>query len=245
MCHGQASPPFGTSSKTRHSDAIAIELCETRFPRRCATPLKRQLNLDLWQVIREGKAGMVAANLALSAYQRRLAEQFGIEPGAEMKTAADLADEKNTPLWLVDREISVTPLKRAYRSVRWTDRLGIVSGFDSKPLRARQRVGRRNRETSRKADILQSAFSEFAEAIRAALSQLDRGARHIHGWHGCAKNPRAKNRLSACSWSSAPGILAGIERELGAQQTPPADLLTDLKNNTATCRRVGRSGWRW
>ena len=30
---------------------------------------------------------LFAANLALAAYQRRLAEQLGIEPGAELKRA--------------------------------------------------------------------------------------------------------------------------------------------------------------
>ena len=38
--------------------------------------------------MREGKTGLVAANLALAAYQRRLAEQLGVEPGAELKAAA-------------------------------------------------------------------------------------------------------------------------------------------------------------
>ena len=39
-------------------------------------------------MIRERKVAPFAANLALAAYQRRLAEQLDIEPGAELKTAA-------------------------------------------------------------------------------------------------------------------------------------------------------------
>src|SRR4029079_4870505 len=107
-------------------DAVAVELCESRF-RSLRNP-EAFRELDLFQIIRQGKAGMVAANLALSAYQRRLAEQFGIEPGAEMKTATDLADEQQLPVWLIDREVGVT-LKRAYRSVRFRDRIGILSGL--------------------------------------------------------------------------------------------------------------------
>src|SRR6185369_14305966 len=68
--------------ETGDYDAIAIELCDTRY--RAMRDREAWRNLDLLQIIRDGKAGMVAANLALSAYQRRLAEQFGIEPGAEM-----------------------------------------------------------------------------------------------------------------------------------------------------------------
>src|SRR6185312_16109256 len=78
--------------ETGSYDAIAVELCESRY--RAMHDPEAWRNLDLWRVIRDGKAGMVAANLALSAYQRRLAEQFGIEPGAELKAAADMAAQR-------------------------------------------------------------------------------------------------------------------------------------------------------
>src|SRR5690242_16195723 len=107
-------------------DAVAVELCESRFRSLRNTEAFR--DLDLFQVIRQGKAGLVAANLALSAFQRRLAEQFGIEPGAEMKAAIDGAEARNLPVWLIDREVGVT-LKRAYRSVGFLDRLGIIGGL--------------------------------------------------------------------------------------------------------------------
>src|SRR5690625_887999 len=64
-------------------DAVAVELCESR-----ETNMRNpdaMANLDLVQVIKQGKVGMVAASLALSAYQQRLAEQLDIEPGAEMR----------------------------------------------------------------------------------------------------------------------------------------------------------------
>ena len=67
-------------------DAIAVELCPARYD--ALTAERKWTDLDLYRVLREGKAGLVMANLALSAYQRRIAEQFGIEPGAEMRAAA-------------------------------------------------------------------------------------------------------------------------------------------------------------
>src|SRR6185312_2356281 len=138
-------------------DAIAVELCESRY--RALRDREAWRNLDLLQIIREGKAGMVAANLALSAYQRRLAEQFGIEPGAEMKAASELAEQRGTALWLVDREISTT-LKRAYRSVRFWDRMGVVSGLIAS-LFERGEVAEAEIEKLKEGDMLQSAFSEF------------------------------------------------------------------------------------
>jgi len=68
------------------------------------------------------------ANLALGAYQRRIAEQFGIEPGAELKAAADAADAHDLPLQLIDRDLATT-LKRSYRAVPWYKRMMLSAGL--------------------------------------------------------------------------------------------------------------------
>jgi len=204
-------------------DAIAVELCDTRF--RSMRDREAWRNLDLLKIIREGKAGMVAANLALSAYQRRLAEQFGIEPGAEMKVAADLADSQGKPLWLIDREIATT-LKRAYRSVRLRDRLGIFSGLVASVFE-RGAVAEEEIEKLKQGDMLQSAFSEFAQQseplFRALIAERDRYM-------------TARLREEAVPGGAArvlvvigAGHLAGIQRELGAQDEPPAGLVAELR----------------
>ena len=66
-------------------DAVAIELCPTRY--QSATQPDAMAKMDLFQVLRQGKAGMVAASLALGAFQQRVAEQSGVTPGAEMQMA--------------------------------------------------------------------------------------------------------------------------------------------------------------
>ena len=209
--------------ETGQFDAVAIELCDTRF--RALRDREAWRNLDLWQVIREGKAGMVAANLALSAYQRRLAEQFGIEPGAEMKTAADLAEQRNMPVWIIDREISVT-LKRAYRSVKFMDRMAIVSGLIAS-LFERGNVSEEEIEKLKEGDILQSAFSEFAAQseplFRSLIAERDTymAAR--------LREEAAKKPVQRVLAVLGAGHLAGIERELTTQQTDPPILLADLK----------------
>jgi len=107
-------------------DSIAVELCQARYD--ALTAEKNWTDLDLYKIVREGKAGLVMANLALSAYQRRIADQFGIEPGAEMKAAAVAAKERNLPLQLVDRDLALT-LKRSYASVPWYKRLYLMAGL--------------------------------------------------------------------------------------------------------------------
>jgi pheromone shutdown-related protein TraB len=204
-------------------DAVAVELCETRF--RAMRDREAWRNLDLWQVIREGKAGMVAANLALSAYQRRLAEQFGIEPGAEMKAAADLAEQRQRPLWLIDREISVT-LKRAYRTVGFWDRMAIVSGLIAS-LFERGDVAEADIEKLKQGDMLQSAFTEFAEQSEGLYRSLI-GERDTY-MSARLREESAKASVRRVLVVVGAGHLAGIESELPAQHDAPAATLTELK----------------
>ena len=67
-------------------DTVAVELDPQRL--QSLTDPDALARLDLVKVLREGKTALFAANLALAGYQRRLAEQLGIEPGAELKAAA-------------------------------------------------------------------------------------------------------------------------------------------------------------
>jgi pheromone shutdown-related protein TraB len=167
---------------------------------------------------------MVAANLALSAYQRRLAEQFGIEPGAEMKAAADQADLRSKPLWLIDREISTT-LKRAYRSVRLRDRLGIFSGLIAS-LFERGDVAEEEIEKLKQGDMLQSAFSEFAAQSEPLYRSLI-GERDTF-MAARLTEESAKQPLRKVLVVIGAGHLAGIERELGAQNESPQTTLAAL-----------------
>jgi pheromone shutdown-related protein TraB len=213
-----------------HFDAIAVELCDSRF--RALRDREAWRNLDLLQIIRDGKAGMVAANLALSAYQRRLAEQFGIEPGAEMKAAADLAEQQGSALWLVDREISTT-LKRAYRSVGFWERLAIVSGLIAS-LFERGEVAEAEIEKLKQGDMLQSAFSEFAEQSEALYRSLI-GERDIFMAARLREESAAKPIKRALLVIGA-GHLAGIEKELAAQTRAPQEILAELRTSPPPAR---------
>lgn len=140
-------------------DTIAVELCDARH--KALTSSRQWRDLDIYRIIREGKAGLVMANLALGAYQRRIAEQFGLEPGAELKAAADAARKRGVPLQLVDRDLATT-LRRAYRSVPWYRRLyftaGLVAGLFTSEELDEEAV-----ERLKEGDILESTFAEFAE----------------------------------------------------------------------------------
>ena len=155
-------------------DAIAVELCQARYS--ALTAERKWTDLDLYKIIREGKAGLVMANLALSAYQRRIAEQFGIEPGAEMRAATIAAKERDLPLQLVDRDLATT-LRRSYASVPWYKRMYLMAGL-ALGMVSSDEIDEESIEKLKEGDILESTFTEFAETspelYQALITERDR-----------------------------------------------------------------------
>jgi pheromone shutdown-related protein TraB len=151
-----------------HFDAVAVELCESRAQGLRDPEAFKQM--DLFQVIRQGKAGMVAASLVLSTFQKRLADQSGIQPGAEMKAAMDGAAAHDVPLWLIDREVGTT-LKRAWRSVGFWQRFGLLGGLAAS-IFERADIAQDEVEKLKQSDLLESAFSEFASGSKPLYESL-------------------------------------------------------------------------
>jgi pheromone shutdown-related protein TraB len=141
-----------------HYDTVAIELDAGRL--QALTDPDALAKLDLVKVIREGKTHLFAANLALAAYQRRLAEQLDVEPGAELKAAALDARERNLPLHLIDREVGLT-FKRALSRLGWWGRAKISAGI-MMAMFADEEVGDDEIEKLKQGDLLESSFGEFA-----------------------------------------------------------------------------------
>jgi pheromone shutdown-related protein TraB len=142
--------------------AVAVELCPSRHS--ALLDPDSLARMDLFQVVRSGKAPMVIASLALAAYQQRLAEQFGIEPGAEMRAAVETARAAGLPVLLIDREIGVT-LKRIYRNVPWWRRFYLFSGLLASLL-VSEKVSEEEIERLKEGDVLESTFAQFADQER-------------------------------------------------------------------------------
>ena len=154
-------------------DAIAVELCPSRHNAIVNPELIAQM--DLFQVIKRGQASMVAASLALGAFQQRMAEQLGIEPGAEMRVAIKDATKAGLPVLLIDREIGIT-LKRIYRNVPWWKRFGIFGGLLASII-SQEKVSAAEIERLKEGDVLESTFSQFSEdekdLFRPLISERD------------------------------------------------------------------------
>lgn len=211
-----------------HFDAVAVELCTGRAQGLRDPDAFKQM--DLFQVIRQGKAGMVAASLVLSTFQKRLADQSGILPGAEMKAAMDGADARGLPLWLIDREVGTT-LKRAWRSVGLWQRFGLLGGLLASMFE-RENIAQEDVEKLKQSDLLETAFSEFASGSKPLYESLI-GERDAF----MAARLREEAALGASGSSGEPrrvlvvigaGHLKGLSTLLREQQGEPALKVAEL-----------------
>ncbi|MBZ0086792.1 MAG: TraB/GumN family protein [Thermomonas sp.] len=194
-------------------DAIAVELDPQRL--KALTQPDTLAELDLVKVIRERKVAPFAANLALAAYQRRLAEQMGIEPGAELKAAATEAQARGLPLQLIDRDVGIT-FRRILQGLGWWDRMKLITGVGAS-LFSSDEVAEADIERLKEGDMLESSFGEFAQQtptlfatliderdqyMAAKLRQREDGAKHVLAVVGA-------------------GHLKGMARYLGEHQEAP------------------------
>lgn len=215
-------------------DAIAVELCPARYDALKAE--RKWTDLDLYKIIREGKAGLVMANLALSAYQRRIADQFGIEPGAEMRAAVRAAAERGVPLQLVDRDLALT-LRRSYASVPWYKRMYLMSGLVLGMVSSDE-IDEEAIEKLKQGDILESTFTEFAahspELYKALIAERDQFmAARLRQDNALLEGPdKPRNVLVVIG----AGHMAGLAHHLQEDQQSPGTVRSELEQVPAKAR---------
>lgn len=193
-------------------DAVAIELCPGRYNALIDPDSLAQM--DLFNVIKSGKAAMVTASLALGAFQQKMADELGIEPGAELKIAAQLAQEKHLPVLLVDRDVGTT-LKRVYRNVPWWKRMELFSGLLASVMFS-EKVSAEDIEKLKEGDVLDATFSQFAESSEEIYTPLvnERDQFMAHRLFHEATSGQHKNMLAVIGAGHLKGIKQYLETNL-------------------------------
>ena len=203
-------------------DTIAVELDPHRL--QALSDPDALARLDLVKVLREGKTALFAANLALAVYQRRLAEQLGIEPGAELKAAALEAQARGLRLALIDREVGLT-FRRASQRLGWWGRAQLGGGLIA-ALFGDEQVGEQEIEKLKEGDLLEASFGEFAEGNPAlydvVIAERDRymAAR--------LRESAAEGARDVLAVVGA-GHLQGLARQLREDTVPAAEVRASLE----------------
>ena len=142
-------------------DCVAVELCSPRLEN--ITNQAWWKNLDIYQIFKKKKAGLLLINLALTAYQKRLAERIGVEAGKEMVRAVELSRENHLRLEVIDRNISTT-LHRLVTEVSFWQKMKIVGGLIAGVF-VGEEISEEQIEDLKRGDMLHAVVSEFGEEL--------------------------------------------------------------------------------
>ncbi len=206
---------------TGNWDTVAIELCDSRF-KAFENPDALQ-KMDLYQVIKTGRAPMVTAMLAMGAFQQRIADQFDIEPGAEMRAAIEQARAKDCALKLIDREIGTT-LKRIYRNVPWWRRFYLFSGLLTSVV-VHEDIDEEDIERLKEGDLLETTFAQFAESAAEIYEPLITERDRFMGAKLRQLAEEGPQRILAVVGA---GHLKGLEQDLRTSKSHPNEVIEEL-----------------
>ena len=109
--------------QTLKPDTVAVELCPPRY--QAMTKPEHWQQMDIVKVIKEKKALFLLAQLILSSFYRRLGQQLGVQPGAEMMAGISEAEAIKAELVLADRPIDIT-LKRVWGYLGWWQKMKMI-----------------------------------------------------------------------------------------------------------------------
>jgi pheromone shutdown-related protein TraB len=86
-------------------DAVAVELCPRRF-KALFEGIRDEVSVT--DVIKSGNVFLLLFQFILAYFQRKVGEEYGIKPGAEMIAAIEKAREVGADIILIDRDIGIT-----------------------------------------------------------------------------------------------------------------------------------------
>ena len=140
-------------------DTVCVELCESRH--QAMVDKDQWKNTDIFKVVREGKSFLLLSNLIMTAFQKRLGSQLGVQPGAEMLAAIQASERINAELQLVDRDVKIT-LQRTWRGMPFWGRMKVLSQLLAS-LFIREEISKEEIEKLKESDALSEAMQMLAD----------------------------------------------------------------------------------
>jgi pheromone shutdown-related protein TraB len=149
-------------------DTVCLELCDSRYET-LSNP-ERWKQTDIYSVIKSGRAYVLMAQMALSSFQKKLAEEFGVRPGEEMHRAMQVSHETETDLSLVDREVRIT-LKRAWANAGFWSLIKIMVSLVTSTVAAKE-ISEEDIERLKDSDQLSMVIDEFSGSLPGVKTAL-------------------------------------------------------------------------
>lgn len=186
-------------------DCVAIELDEERY-QSMMNPTK-WANTDIVKIIKDKKVAFLLSQMILSSYQRKIAKQFELKPGDEIKAAINYANEKQITIEKIDRSIQVT-LLRIWHSLGFVEKSKLISELISSLFE--QDIKEEDIENLKQQDLLQSALKEvekqFPQITNTLIDERDRILAEK------LRRSKGENIVAVVGAAHVPGILKYIEK---------------------------------
>jgi pheromone shutdown-related protein TraB len=175
--------------------------------------------LNLIDVIRQGQAPFLCANLALAAYQKRMGLHTGVRPGAELAAAAEEAEQRSLTVRLIDREIRTT-LLRAWRRAGFWKKMSLMAtllaGMFEKQTFDEEELAR-----LRESDTLTVLLDELAQVL-PMLKTILVDERDLYMANEIRHTP-GKRIVAVVGAAHLPGITTRL-----AAPSPPPEVIAEL-----------------
>lgn len=142
-------------------DSVCIELDDKRF--QALSDEERWQKLDLKAVIKNRQLSTLMISIMMASYQKKLGDNLGVSPGAELLAAAHTAENNNIPIHLCDRDIRIT-LRRAWKSTSLFRKFYLLSSliaglFDS------EKIDEAKLEELKNQDVLTELMAEMGDSL--------------------------------------------------------------------------------
>ena len=139
-------------------DTVAIELDDERY--KSMTETKDWKEMDIVDIIKKKKVGFLLAQMILSSYQRKIAQNLNQNVGQEMSVAIQYSKENQTKLIMIDRNIQTT-LLRIWHNLGWFEKIKMLSELLGSLFE--NDVKEEDIEALKQGDMLQSALAEVSK----------------------------------------------------------------------------------
>jgi pheromone shutdown-related protein TraB len=201
-----------TVIREENPDTVCVELDEQRH--RALRNPRHWESLNLVQVLKQGQAPFLLANLTLASFQKRMGLQTGVKPGAELAAAAETAEHLGKGLQLIDRDIRTT-LLRAWRKAGFWKKMNLfatllASVFDT------QKLDEEELAKLRQTDTLSAMLDEMAQVLPTVKTILV-DERDTYMSHYIRMAP-GKKIVAIVGAAHMPGILKKLEQRFSPEE---------------------------
>ncbi len=194
-------------------DIVAVELDENRH--KALTDKKKFEETPITELLKGGRASFILAQTLLASFQRRMGAKEGVEPGAEMLEAINVAPLHGAQIALVDRDIGIT-LRRAWAKMGFREKSRLTWETFKSVMGAEDEEAVREVDEMLQEDVLTAMMAELSVMAPSVSEVLihERDAYLASKIHEASKKGTVVAVLGA-------GHLKGVERYLRDPSTIP------------------------